>query len=119
MPQRMRPISQRPERENILEEFLYKKNTPLDIEEIKIPSFSWVLFKKLKELDFTAWAKVNVVGLRDDKDRFIPMPNGDQIILKDSKLLLIGSGDSIRYAKKIVRKKIRPKELQYVCNVEL
>ncbi len=48
MAQRMSAISQRPEMENILEQFLYKKDTPLDIEDPKVPSFSWLLPKKIQ-----------------------------------------------------------------------
>jgi len=114
MAQRMSAVSQRPEMENILEEFLYKKDTPLDIEEIKIPSHSWCIFKKLKEVDLTAYTKVNIVGIRDDKDRFLPMPDGDSLVIQGSKLLLIGSSKSIRAAKKVVRKREKPRELQYV-----
>jgi voltage-gated potassium channel len=114
MAQRLSAVSQRPEMENILEEFLYKKDTPLDIEEIKIPSYSWMIFKKLKEINLPKYVKVNVVGIRDDKDRFIPMPDNEQLILQGSKLMLIGSGESIRQAKKIARKKEKPREMQYV-----
>ncbi len=114
MAQRMSAVSQRPEMENILEEFLYKKDTPLDIEEIKIPSRSWCIFKKLKEVNLAEFSKVNIVGIRDDKDRFIPMPDGDTLIMQGSKLLLIGSGESIRRAKKVVRKREKPRELHYV-----
>ncbi len=110
MAQRMSAISQRPEMENILEQFLYKKDTPLDIEEIKIPSYSWMLYKKLKDVNLSQYVKVNVVGIRDDKNNFIPMPNDDIIITLGSKLMLIGSGESIRTAKKIARKKERPQE---------
>ncbi len=114
MAQRMSAVSQRPEMENILEEFLYKKDTPLDIEEIKIPSHSWCIFKKLKEVNLAGFTKVNIVGIRDDKDRFIPMPDGDTLVMQGSKILLIGSGDSIRRAKKVVRKREKPQELYYV-----
>jgi voltage-gated potassium channel len=114
MAQRISAVSQRPEMENILEEFLYKKDTPLDIEEIKIPSYSWCLFKKLKDVDLPKFVKVNIVGIRDDKDKFFPMPDGETLITQGSKLLVIGSGDSIRKAKKIVRKQDKPRELKYV-----
>jgi voltage-gated potassium channel len=110
MAQRMSAISQRPEMENILEQFLYKKDTPLDIEEIKIPSYSWMLFKKLKDINLPAFVKVNVVGIRDDKENFIPMPSDDTIVTQGAKLMLIGSSESIRKAKKIARKKIKPTE---------
>jgi voltage-gated potassium channel len=114
MAQRMSAVSQRPEMENILEEFLYKKDTPLDIEEIKIPAHSWCIFKKLKEVNLADFTKVNIVGIRDDKDRFAPMPDADTLIYQGSKLLLIGSSQSIRLAKKVVRKREKPRELQYV-----
>ncbi len=114
MAQRMSAVSQRPEMENILEEFLYKKDTPLDIEEIKIPSHSWCIFKKLKDINLAEYTKVHIVGLRDERDKFLPMPENDTLILQGSKLLLIGNGESIRAAKKIVRKREKPRELQYV-----
>jgi voltage-gated potassium channel len=114
MAQRLSAVSQRPEMENILEDFLYKKDTPLDIEEVHIPSYSWMIFKKLKEINLPDFVKVNVVGIRDEKDKFIPMPDSEQLVLQGSKIMLIGSGDSIRLAKKIARKKVKPKEMQYV-----
>ncbi len=114
MAQRMSAISQRPEMENILEEFLYKKDTPLDIEEIKIPSYSWMLYKKLKDINLPNLIKVNVVGIRDDKQNFKPMPDEETLITQGSKLMLIGSSESIRIAKKIARKKERPTEYKNV-----
>ncbi len=114
MAQRMSAISQRPEMENILEEFLYKKDTPLDIEEIKIPSHSWMLYKKLKDINLTNLIKVNVVGIRDDKQNFKPMPDEETLITQGSKLMLIGSSESIKIAKKIARKKERPTEYKNV-----
>jgi voltage-gated potassium channel len=109
MAQRISAISQRPEMENILEQFLYKKDTPLDIEEVKVPSYSWTLFKKLKDINLPQFVKINIVGIRDDKDNFFPMPGADTIITQGSRLLVIGSSESIRLAKKIVRKQERPR----------
>ncbi len=114
MAQRLSAISQRPEMENILEEFLYRKDSPLDIEEVKVPSFSWLVFKKLKDLNITEHIRVNIVGIRDEKGNFTPMPDPNHIITQGAKLMVIGSGDSIRLVKKIARKKNKPKELQYV-----
>jgi voltage-gated potassium channel len=114
MAQRLSAVSQRPEMENILEEFLYKKDTPLDIEEIKIPTHSWMIFKTLKEIKLSNYVNINIIGIKDDKDRLSPMPEGGQMVMQGYKLLLIGSGDSIRAAKKIARKKERPKEMQNV-----
>ena len=114
MAQRMSAISQRPEMENILEQFLYKKDTPLDIEDVKVPSFSWMLFKKLKDIELPKYVKVYIVGIKEEGDKFIPMPSGDYIVTKGSRLMLIGSSESIRMARKVIRKKQRPKEIAFV-----
>jgi len=114
MAQRMSAISQRPEMENILEEFLYKKDTPLDIEDIKVPSFSWALFKKLKDIELTKYAKVYIIGIQEEDGKFIPMPSGDYIVTKGSRLMLIGSSESIKIARKVIRKKEKPKEMIFV-----
>jgi len=114
MAQRMSAISQRPEMENILEQFLYKKDTPLDIEDVKVPSFSWMLFKKLKDIELPKYVKVYIVGIKEEGDKFIPMPNGEYIVTKGSRLMLIGSSESIRMARKVIRKKQRPKEIAFV-----
>ena len=110
MAQRMSAVSQRPEMENILEQFLYKKDTPLDIEEVKIPSFSWLLFKKIKDIEITKYVKVYIIGIKEQDGRFIPMPSGEHLVTKNSKLLLIGSSDDIIMARKLIGKKARPKE---------
>lgn len=109
MAQRLSAISQRPEMENILEEFLYKKDTPLDIEEIKIPNHSWMIFKTLKDIKLSTLININIIGIKDDKDKLIPMPEASHLVMQGTKLLLIGSGDSIRSAKRISRQKYRPK----------
>jgi len=114
MAQRMSAISQRPEMENILEQFLYKKDTPLDIEDVKVPSFSWMLFKKIKDIELPKYVKVYIVGIKEEGDKFVPMPSGDYIVTKGSRLMLIGSSESIRMARKVIRKKERPKEIAFV-----
>ncbi len=114
MAQRMSAISQRPEMENILEQFLYKKDTPLDIEDVTVPSFSWMLFKKLKDIELPRYVKVYIVGIKEDGDRFVPMPNGEYIVTKGSRLMLIGSSESIRMARKVIRKREKPKEMTIV-----
>jgi len=114
MAQRMSAISQRPEMENILEQFLYKKDTPLDIEDVTVPSFSWMLFKKLKDIELPRYVKVYIVGIKEEGDRFVPMPNGEYIVTKGSRLMLIGSSESIRMARKVIRKREKPKEMAFV-----
>ena len=114
MAKRMSAISQRPEMENILEEFLYKKDTPLDIEDVKVPTFSWLLFKKIKDIELPKYVKVYIVGIKEKDGKFIPMPDGNYIVTKDSRLMLIGSSESIKMARKVVRKKEKPKEINFL-----
>ena len=42
------------------------------------------------------------------------MPKSDFIIKDNSSLLVIGTDDGIKIAKRIIRKKYRPEELNYV-----
>lgn len=114
MAQRINAMAVRPDMENLLQEFLYKKDTPLDMEEAKVSKTSWLTLKKIKEARFRDIANVTVIGIRQKDGRFIPMPKGNTIILPASKLLLIGTGEGIRKAKKIIRNKEKPEELKYV-----
>ncbi len=114
MAQRINAMAARPDMENLLQEFLYKKDTPLDMEEAKVSKTSWLVLKKIKAARFRDIANVTIIGIRQKDGKFIPMPKGDTIIMPESKLLLIGTGDGIRHAKKIVRKKVKPEELKFV-----
>ncbi len=114
MAQRINAMAARPDMENLLQEFLYKKDTPLDMEEAKVSKTSWLALKKIKAARFRDIANVTIIGIRQKDGKFIPMPKGDTIIMPESKLLLIGTGDGIRKAKKIVRKKVKPEELKFV-----
>ncbi len=114
MAQRINAMAARPDMENLLQEFLYKKDTPLDMEEAKVSKTSWLALKKIKTARFRDVANVTIIGVRQKDGKFIPMPKGDTIIMPESKLLLIGTGDGIRHAKKIIRKKTKPEELKYV-----
>ena len=112
--QRLSAMSLRPDMENMMENFLYKKDTPIDIEEIIVPDHSWIRFKKLKEAHLRDITNVSIVGIRDSNGKFIPMPKGNVMIGTGCKLLVIGTGESIRETKKLVRKKTKPEELKYV-----
>jgi voltage-gated potassium channel len=114
MAERLRAMSLRPDMENMLEKLLYRKDAPIDMEEIKIPDHSWMRFKKLKEARLRDITNVSIVGIRDANDIFIPMPKGDVLVGTGSKLLVIGTGESIRATKRIIRKKQKPEELKYV-----
>jgi len=114
MAERINAMAARPDMENLLQEFLYKKDTPLDMEEAKVSKTSWLTLKQIKTARFRDVANVTIIGIRQKDDKFIPMPKGDTIIMPESKLLLIGTEEGIRKAKKIIRKKEKPDELKYV-----
>ncbi len=114
MAQRINAMAVRPDMENLLQEFLYRKDTPLDMEEAKVSKTSWLTLKKIKTARFRDITNVTVIGIRQQDGKFIPMPNGDTIILPGSKLLLIGTSKGIHKAKKMIRKKDKPEELKYV-----
>jgi len=114
MAERINAMAARPDMENLLQEFLYKKDTPLDLEEAKVSKTSWLVLKKIKMARFRDISNVTIIGIRQKDGKFIPMPKGDTLIMPESKLLLIGTEDGIRHAKKIIRKKSKPEELKYI-----
>ncbi len=114
MAQRVSAMAIRPEMENILESFLYKKDTPIDIEEIGVPRESWLILKKLKETHLREVANVSVIGVIQRDGKLIPMPKGDTIITVESRLLVVGTSKDIIKAKKMIRMKEKPEELKYV-----
>ena len=114
MAQRINAMAIRPDMENLLQEFLYRQDTPLDIEEVKITKTSWLVLKRVKDASFREVANVTIIGLRHKDGKFIPMPKGDAIITAGAKLLLVGSSDSIRKARKLIRKTIKPEEMKNV-----
>jgi len=114
MAQRLSAVSMRPDMENMLETLLYRKDAPIDMEEIRVPDHSWMRFKKLKEARLRDVTNVSIVGIKNANDKFIPMPKGDTMIGTGSTLLVIGTGESIRATKRIIRKKTKPEELKYV-----
>ncbi len=113
MAQRVSAISVRPDMQNILEEFLYKKDTPLDIEEIKVPEYSWIRLKKIREAKFRNTLNVSIVGIRDRHGKFTAIPNGDTLITSGSTLLVVGSSKNIALTKKYINRKQKPTELKY------
>ncbi len=100
--------------ENLLEEFLYKSDTPLDMEEVFVPKYSWLVLKKLKETHLREIANVSVVGITKKDGKFAPMPKGEVLVTSESKLLVIGTHKGIQITKELVRKREKPEELKYV-----
>lgn len=112
--QRISAMAARPDMENLLEEFLYKSDTPLDMEEIFVPKYSWLVLKKLKETHLRQIANVSVVGLIKKDGKFVAMPKGDVLVTSESKMLVIGTQKGIMFIKELVKKRKKPEELRYV-----
>lgn len=114
MAQRISAMAVRPDMENLLERFLYRRDTPLDLEEIIVPRYSWLVLKRLKEAHFRDIANVSVVGLTQKDGTYISMPNGNTIVSSECKLLVIGSSENIRSTKRLIMKRQKPHEVDYV-----
>lgn len=112
--QRMSTMSLNPDMQNVFETILYRRNTPISMEEIVVPDYSWIRFKKLKEAHLREMTDVSIVGLKDNKGRFYPMPKVDTMIGTGYSLLLIGTNRGIAESKRIIRKKYKPEDLKYV-----
>ncbi len=112
--QRVSAVAARPDMQDLLEKFLYKSDTPLIMEEIFIPKYSWAVLKKLKETHLRESTNTSVVGITNKDGKFISMPKGDTLITSESKLLVIGNFQGIKTARELFQKRIKPKELKYV-----
>lgn len=110
--QRIVSMAIRPDMQNLLERFLYQKEHRLDIEQIAVPKDSWMIFKRIRETHLRDMTGVNIVGIYE-KDNFIPMPSPQKQIMLGSKLLIIGTGTTIKYAKKIIKRVSKPEEVKY------
>ena len=112
--QRVSAMAARPDMENLIEEFLYKSDNPLDMEEIEIPKYSWAVLKKLKETQLRSISNTSIIGIRKKDGKFVAMPKGDVLITSESKLLIIGTQDDINITKGLLRRREKPKELKFV-----
>ena len=111
---RMTAISVDPDVKNILEEFVYSVDTPLDLEKITVSKKSWIAYKKLKEAHLRDLLNVTVVGVKEKKGKFIPVPKGDVIIKPGDILLIIGTNKDMMKARKIIRSSKKPKEIDFI-----
>lgn len=111
---RVSAMAARPDMEDLLEEFLYRSDNPLDMEEIFIPKFSWVVLKKLKETHLRDMTNTSIIGITKKDGKFVSMPKSDVLITSESKLLIIGMQADIALAKNIFKQRIKPKELKFV-----
>jgi len=112
--QRVSAMAARPDMENLLEEFLYRSDNPLNMQEIEVPKFSWAVLKKLKETHIRQITNTSVIGITKKDGKFLAMPKGDVLVTSECKLLLIGSQAGINMTRDILRRREKPKELRYV-----
>ena len=68
---RVSAMAARPDMENLLEEFLYKSDNPLDMEEVFIPKFSWAVLKKLKETHLRDMTNTSIIGITKKDGKFL------------------------------------------------
>jgi len=111
---RMTAITVDPDVKNILEEFVYSLETPLDLEEITVSKKSWLAYKKLKDAHLRELYNVTVVGIKEETGKFIPIPKGDVIIKPYDKLLVIGASKDMKNARKVIRMTKKPQEVDFV-----
>ncbi|MBP7741946.1 MAG: NAD-binding protein [Aliarcobacter sp.] len=111
MAKRVSAMAIRPDMENVLDEFLYKRDTPIDMEEVFVKDTSWVVNRELKDLRLRDRLKVSIIGITEEKGKFIQMPKGTTVINSNCKLLLVGSQKGIARAKRIINLTKQPQEL--------
>ncbi|MFY4820748.1 TrkA C-terminal domain-containing protein, partial [Aliarcobacter butzleri] len=111
MAKRVSAMAIRPDMENILDEFLYKIDTPIAMEEVFVKETSWVVGRELKDLRLRDTLKVSVIGITENNGRFVQMPKAETMINANSKLLLVGSQSGIIRAKRILTLNKQPEDI--------
>jgi voltage-gated potassium channel len=108
MAKRVSAMAIRPDMENVLEEFLYKKDTPIDMEEIYINDDSWFIDQEIKDAHLRDKLKVSIIGITEANGNFLQTPKGATKVTKGCKLLVVGNQEGIGKAKLLVNDSIRP-----------
>ena len=111
---RMTAVTVDPDVKNILEEFVYSVDTPLDLEEITVSKKSWISYKKLKDAHLRELFNVTVVGIKEENGKFIPIPKGDVVLKPNDVLLVIGTAKDMQKARKVIRSSKKPKEIDFI-----
>jgi voltage-gated potassium channel len=111
MAKRVSAMAIRPDMENVLDEFLYKRDTPIDMEEVFVTEDSWVVNKEIKDLHLRDRLKVSIIGITEQNGKFTQMPKGAMPINANCKLLLVGSQKGIVRAKKIINLTKKPEDV--------
>ena len=114
MAKRVSAMAVRPDMEYVLEEFLYKKDTPIDMEEIYIEDDSWFLDQQIKDAHLRDILKVSIIGITEKNGNFIQTPKSNTIVKKGCKLLVVGNQSGIAKAKILINRKEKPKDLKNV-----
>ena len=110
MAKRVSAMAIRPDMENVLDEFLYKRDTPIDMEEVFVDEHSWTVNREIKDLHLRDRLKVSIIGITEEKGKFVQMPKGSMSINANCKLLLVGSQKGIARAKRIINLTKQPEE---------
>ena len=110
MAKRVSAMAIRPDMENVLDEFLYKRDTPIDMEEVFVDEQSWTVNREIKDLHLRDRLKVSIIGITEEKGKFIQMPKGTMSINANCKLLLVGSQKGIAREKRIINLTKQPEE---------
>jgi len=110
MAKRVSAMAISPDMENILDEFLYKKDSPITMEDVVINDNSWIIGKELKKLNLREALQISVIGITQNRV-FIQLPRGNKIIEKNSKLLIVGSQRGILRARRVLNLINEPKEM--------
>ena len=110
MAKRVSAMAIRPDMENVLDEFLYKRDTPIDMEEVFVDEHSWTVNREIKDLHLRDRLKVSIIGITEEKGKFIQMPKGTMSINANCKLLLVGSQKGIARTKRIINLTKQPEE---------
>jgi voltage-gated potassium channel len=112
MAKRVSAMAIRPDMENVLEEFLYKKDTPIDMEEIEISDNSWFIDQEIKDAHLRDKLKVSIIGITQSNGRFIQTPKSSTKVTKGCKLLVVGNQKGIEKAKTLVNLTTRPRDIK-------
>jgi len=108
MAKRVSAMAIRPDMENVLEEFLYKKDTPIDMEEIFVDDNSWFIDQEIKDAHLRDKLKVSIIGITEANGNFLQTPRSSTKVTKGCKLLVVGNQEGIAKAKQLVNDTIRP-----------
>jgi voltage-gated potassium channel len=112
MAKRVSAMAIRPDMENVLEEFLYKKDTPIDMEEIIIDDNSWFIDHEIKDAHLRDKLKVSIIGITESTGKFIQTPKSSTKVTRGCKLLVVGNQRGISRAKMLVNLPTRPRDMK-------